>query len=452
MAAEEMVEQLTRAAAAWRQSNGLAETEILAELRRLNADQVPEAELQRIAREASALEVYEGARRPQAAPRRAPPRASVVPIARAPEARSRRREAPAAPRPVERLETIRLDTVQPCDVLWMFEPYLPLGMLTMLDGDPGAGKTAAAYDLMARITMGAPMPLETRERTPQRALILCAEDTPEHVIVPRLLAAGADLSRVELVPGTWSAEAVEALGATIRRMGDVGYLHVDAIMNAMGGDTDTGRDNAIRALLNPLAELAARLGFAVTLGRHLAKAAYEKALYAGLASIGFNAVARSALLAGPNPDDPKAGRPNGERLLAHVKTNVGAIGKSLRFRLDLVPVPGLSRPVPRVEWLGFSDRTANDVAQWKPEGDARGAARIGAAAFLARYFAARESAPASEVMEAAKAEGLEPGDSAWRRARQDLGIASHQRDGGWVWQRPAGAAAPPLDADDPLRG
>lgn len=356
-------------------------------------------------------------------------------------------EAPAAaPSEQPRLRTVSLAGVRVRDVNYLFEPYLPLGMLALNDGDPGAGKTAVAFDLVARITMGEPMPLDTRKRRPGRVLLVNLEDPLEEVVVPRLLAAGADIGRVEAVPDTWSAEAVEALEGTIRRMGDVDLIYVDAIMSAVGEKKDASRDNVVRALLDPLSALAQRCGVTVWSGRHLAKADYQKAIYAGLSSIGFTARARSVLLIGPNPDAPKA-----ERLLAHAKTNVGPTGRSLRFKIATRPVPGVSRPQPYVEWLGTSDRTADDVVRWKPEEENRGADRLAAGAFLRRFFADRESAPASEVTAAAKAEGHDYDVKTWQRARQDHGITSDGHGRACTWRRNDRLAAPPLEADDPMR-
>jgi hypothetical protein len=258
----------------------------------------------------------------------------------------------------------RLDTVTPQPVLWSWPGRIPRGMVTLLDGNPGEGKSTLAIDVAARVTRAWAMPPDSGPAPggkPEGVLLLSAEDDLRRTIRPRLDAAGADLARVfsfeavrqgdderpPVLP--WDLALVEAM---IRAEG-IGLIVVDPFMAFLDGRIDAHRDSDVRRCLHNFKRLAERCVVAILIIRHLNKLVGGPALYRGGGSIGITGAARSALLAGRDPADP------GRHVLASVKCNLGGMVPSLAYQL----VGSLTDGVARIEWLGPVDLTADDILQ-----------------------------------------------------------------------------------------
>ena len=205
-----------------------------------------------------------------------------------------------------------LSTVKPLPLEWLWQGYIPAGMITIIDGDPGLGKSMLTLDLVAKVTRGLPMPGQPAESAgrPRGAVLLSAEDDLAHTIVPRLIAAGADLDRVVVVSlrerdGT-SREPIitpadlEAVEKAIVEV-DAAIVIIDPLVAYLPATASANRDQDVRRTLAPLADLAERTGAAVVVVRHLRKAAADNALYRGGGSIAFIGAARVGLLRGSRP-------------------------------------------------------------------------------------------------------------------------------------------------------
>jgi len=241
---------------------------------------------------------------------------------------------------------VRMSDVQPARVEWLWEGRIPLGKLTILDGDPGLGKSTIALDLAARVSCGREMP----DGTPGRdggVVVASAEDGLADTVRPRLDAAWADTTRIlALRLDEWSAIAeIVTLRAAIREVGAL-LVIVDPLMAYLGSATDSYRDQDVRQVLAPLSALADETGAAILIIRHLRKAAADQAVYRGGGSIGIIGAARSGLLIATDPDD------RDQRVLASTKANLSRLAPSLRLRL--VEAGGTAR----VEWGGVSPHTA----------------------------------------------------------------------------------------------
>lgn len=343
------------------------------------------------------------------------------------------RPAPADGDPV----LVRLADVCAEPVRWAWPGRIPLGMLTVLDGDPGLGKSLLTLDLAARVSTGAPMPDDTRSDLSGRVgvVVLSAEDDLARTIRPRLDAAGADVGRiasltaVHVTADRTRAVTLADVRAIDRAIADVGarLVIIDPFMAYVGGKTDSHRDSDIRGLLAPLTELAGRTGAAIVIVRHLRKSASSSALYSGGGSIGIIGAARSGLLVAADREDPKGER----RLLAASKSNLASLPPTLAYRL----VP--AGDVPRVEWMGTSGRTADELVGLPEDGDAR-SAMAEAEAFLCGELAAGPRLVA-DVQAVARRSRI--ADRTLRRARENLRIA-FRRDGdgsAWRWHLPDGA-------------
>src|SRR5262245_6979461 len=218
----------------------------------------------------------------------------------------------------------------PADVSWLWRPYVARGKLTLLDGDPGCGKSLVTIDLAARLTRGLPFPDGSAPATPCAALILSVEDDPADTIRPRLIAAGADLDRV-FVPAAEGRmpelpRDLRRLEGQIRELG-VGLVVLDSLTTLLPSRLATGPAAAVRRVIAPIIHLAVRTNVAVVLVRHLTKKNLGRAVYRGLGSIGISGLARTVLLAGPHPSDQSA------RALTVLKSNLIAAPAPLGYRL-----------------------------------------------------------------------------------------------------------------------
>jgi hypothetical protein len=362
------------------------------------------------------------------------------------------------------LRTVPLWLVKETALRWLWPGRIPLGTITLLDGDPGLGKSLLALDLVARVTRGAAMPdasgsagSEGTEGTEGAAgsvdggaVLLSAEDDLAATVRPRLDAAGADLQRVLAVQTVLTYD--QATGREVERgfalPGDIPLLAaaigeveaklvvIDPLMAYLDARVNSWRDQDVRGALAPLARLAQQTGVAVVILRHLTKGSGTNALYRGGGSIGIIGAARSGLLIARSPDDPEH-----ERILASSKSNLGPPLPALRYRIAPWTPEG---DVPVVEWLGPCDYTTATLLGDAVAGDVPGAGRTSAVDEAAAWLRAQLAAgprPAAELLAEARVEGFS--DWALRRARERLAVrvrhAGFGRSASWVWECAAAA-------------
>jgi hypothetical protein len=251
-------------------------------------------------------------------------------------------------------------------VKWLWPGRIPFGKLTVLDGDPGLGKSTVMLDVAARVTTRSPMPDGGRLDRPGGTLLLSAEDGVADTIRPRLEAAGANLHLVQVLdhvtdergprPVEFPADLdrVEQYAKALT-FGEECYeprlLVIDPLMAYLGGEVNANRDQDVRRVLHRLKLMAESTGLAVVVIRHLNKAPGSNALYRGGGSIGIIGAARAGLLVGVDPDD------DGRQVLAVSKSNLAARPPSLAYRL----VSDGRYGVARVAWEGASDHSAADL-------------------------------------------------------------------------------------------
>jgi len=325
--------------------------------------------------------------------------------------------------------TVRLADVAPEPVAWLWRPYVPLGKLTIVQGDPQVGKSWLSLALATAVTTGTPLPGGER-REPANVVILTAEDGLADTVRPRLDAMGADVSRVFALTAIRQndGERPFSLAADLPALETAIMQHrpalvtIDPLSAYLGGHVDAWRDNEVRGVLGPVAALAERHSVAVEGVAHLTKGRRDHAIYRGQGSIAFAAAARSILLVGESPETP------GLRVLAHIKGNLAPRGPSLGFSLD----------GGRFGWTGEVDIDA-DALLAPPEPSERGA-REEAEAFL-REVLSDGPVAAQEIERDRKAVGIS--ERTYWRAKAALGIVAERRGepgkrggGTWYWRLP----------------
>jgi hypothetical protein len=310
-------------------------------------------------------------------------------------------------------------------------------------GRPGSGKSFATLDMAAHVSTGTSWP--DGSACPRGSvLLISAEDDPSDTIRPRLDAGNADANKIHLVSavrhsGRKSERMVtladlDVLEAALRQLGDCLLMIVDPVGSFLGGGVDAHRDNEVRGVLAPLAQLAERFGSAVVVVAHRRKAIGPVADDLALGSRAFVGIARSVLHVTPDPNNKS------RRLLLPGKCNLAAARDGLAFSIGGDP--------PRVTWeLQPVTMTADDVLAIETRQAARPGpkpvARDAAADWLLGLLKAGPAQTAAVKAEAAKA------GYPWRtvqRAADQLGVQRVRQRVGQpgLWQLPASSCQ-----DDP---
>ena len=322
------------------------------------------------------------------------------------------------------LRVVNMADVEPETVRWLWRPYLALGKLTMLEGDPGLGKSWLTCAIAAAVSCGRGLP-SVAPCTPANVLMLSAEDGLGDTLRPRLDAVGADVSRIFALnePLTFDAAGLLRLEASIIEHSPA-LVIIDPLFAYTGGKVDIHRANECRAISAPLAAIAERCGCALVAVRHLGKSrGGGHALNAGIGSIDFAAAARSVLLVGQDPDEPT------KRAIVQIKNNLAPLGPALGYKLENS----------QFWWTGESDITAGRILSTVPDEEERGA-QDEAVEFL-RALLADGPRAANEVKAEARRAGIS--EPTLRRAKDRLGVRA-QKSGGrfgdaaqrWVWTLP----------------
>ncbi|MSC98181.1 AAA family ATPase [Faecalibacterium prausnitzii] len=246
----------------------------------------------------------------------------------------------------ETVKIIRMSDVELTPVDWLWKPYLPFGKLSVLQGNPGEGKTYFAMHLAAACTNGKLLPNMERME-PFNVIYQTAEDGLGDTVKPRLIEAGADLDRVLVIDDsdvqlTLSDERIEK--AIIEN--NARLVIIDPIQAYLGADVDMNRANEVRPIFMRLGQVAQRTGCAILLIGHLNKAAGMQSLQRGLGSIDIAAAVRSVMFIGKLKHDPTM------RIFTHEKSSLAPPGASLAFSLG---------DEGGFRWVGEYDITADEM-------------------------------------------------------------------------------------------
>lgn len=238
---------------------------------------------------------------------------------------------PSVPRVApKKLRTICLRDVESVPMRWLWYPYIPAGKLTIIEGDPGIGKSWISCAIAKAVAGGEALPgQEGRPLAPPQKVLLCsAEDNPGDTIKPRLVAMGANLDLIEYVdqPFMLNPEGIRSLEETMRTAAAT-IVFIDPIVAYLGGKMDMNQANQVRDVMTPLAAAADRTGCAIVLVRHLRKAQSDTALYRGIGSIDFTAAVRSVLAV-------TYARDGKTKIVRHIKHNTTPEGPTLSYEIE----------------------------------------------------------------------------------------------------------------------
>lgn len=332
---------------------------------------------------------------------------------------------PYSPRNLTRRpDLITLCNVEAKPVPWLWQPYLSYGMINLLSGEPGCGKTWLALAFAAALTVGR-VPYIGEPCRPHDVVYLSIENSPEYVIRPRFDILEGDVNRLHVLQGAVTGEGPKARRESVR-LSDVPlldsalkqtgarFLVVDPIQSYLGGEVDMHRSNETRPILDGLAMLAHKYSACLLILRHFAKSAAGSPINRGLGSIDLTGAARTEL---------HAGRCDEQSAMVHAKTNIGELGKSIGYETR----NGTFR------WTGETSITANDLGAGGLAQEEREAMNE-ASECLADLL---KGGPMAATKIYAETKDLGFSQSAIRRAKTKLGVKSRkifgQKHGQFEW-------------------
>lgn len=310
------------------------------------------------------------------------------------------------------LRLIRMSEVELQEVRWLWYPYIPQGKLTIIQGNPGEGKTALALWIAAMCSQGQALP-SMEHCDPINILYQTAEDGLGDTIKPRLMNAGADLTRVMCIDETERSLCLidscieQAVLSTSAKL-----VILDPLQGYLGRGVDMNRANEIRDVLKRLTIMADQTGCAVILIGHLNKAVGANSAYRGLGSMDFRAAARSVLLVGRMKKDP------GIRVIVHDKSSLAPEGKSIAFSIE----DGA------LHWVeGYDIITAEDLLNGGPANS-----KVEQTEKLVREQLAKGPTPVKEIQKLVKQAGISSRtlDIAKKNMRD---VVSRKEGGHWKW-------------------
>lgn len=312
------------------------------------------------------------------------------------------------------LKIIKMSDVQSQEIEWLWYPFIPYGKLTIIQGDPGDGKTTLVLNIAAKLSKGEGLDENMQIAEPINIIYQTAEDGLADTVKPRLELAGADCEKIMVIDESDKSLSMidERLEEAIVKTG-ARLLILDPIQAYLGGGMDMNRANEARDMTKKLGALAEKTKCAIILIGHMNKAAGNKAAYRGMGSIDFFAVARSVLL---------VGRVEGEantRAVVQIKNNLAAFGHAKAFELS----------ESGFQWLGDYEITVDEVLG----GIAPKANKMEQAKKILRELAETQNAVQSnEVFELAEEHGISK--RTMENAKKELGIKAKKINNAWYWE------------------
>ncbi len=322
------------------------------------------------------------------------------------------------------LKLIHMEDVVSKEVEWLWYPYIPYGKITIIQGDPGEGKTTLVLKLAAALSRGLPLPCDDdKEYEPIHIIYQTAEDGIEDTIKPRLEKAGADCSMIRVIDETDKELSMtdDRLEQAIIETG-ARLIILDPIQAYIGATVDMHRANEIRPVLKHLGIIAEKHNCAIILIGHMNKASGSKSTYRGLGSIDIQATARSVLLVARLRDKPNI------RIMAHDKSSLAPARDAIGF--EMTEDNGMV-------CIGPYDITIDELLSGN---EGRGKKKLDIAEnFIKEYFGTNKVIPSNEIMMEAAKRSIKR--NILLSAKKKMGITSDKEkaeDGTiyWTWVMP----------------
>lgn len=301
-------------------------------------------------------------------------------------------------------------------VEWLWYPYIPYGKLTIVQGDPGEGKSTLILNIAALLSKGKPMPDGTSTAAPQTIIYQCAEDSAADTIKPRLISADADCDRIAFIVEEEETLTLtdERIEKTIKDTGAKLFI-LDPIQAFIPPDSDMLSVTKMRGTMRKLANIAEKYQCAIVLIGHMNKAAAGKNMYRGLGSIDIAAIARSILMVARDEANPQV------RYVFPVKSSLAPEGSAIGFRIGTDS---------KIEWLGKCEINTKQF-----EDDC--GIKMNKSELAKRYLV--ELLSEGDMLGRdvyAKLEDLDIKSRTVETAKKELGIKTYRKGKAWYWKLP----------------
>jgi KaiC/GvpD/RAD55 family RecA-like ATPase len=232
---------------------------------------------------------------------------------------------------------------------WVWKRWIPKGAITLVDGDPGDGKSTVITDLAARVSRDGEMP-DGSIGASGNVIFVTSEDDPQTTISPRVKAAGGDTSKIIFSNDFMLPRGLKDLVSHVSQ-NPISLLVIDPLSGHVSSATSS--EQKMRSVLTGLSQVASAHNFGVVLVRHHGKTLGRRSITSGLGSTAIAAVARSMMMLKRSPNRPD------ERILSLSKSSLGVTATSLSFNLQDLDGVGV------VRWLGESEFTSEDLLRPK---------------------------------------------------------------------------------------
>ena len=315
------------------------------------------------------------------------------------------------------LDIISADKVEVKEVKWLWPGYIPYGKITLLQGDPGDGKSTFMLTIAALLTTGQSLPFCDEEIEPMNVIYQTTEDDAQDTVVPRFIKAGGDTTKLHFIN-----EKEKTLTFSDRRIADAikatnaKLVILDPLSAYIGGDVSLNIANDVRAQFNPLIQAAKETGCAVVIVGHMNKMGGTKALYRSLGSIDVVGAARSCLLIARTDKD----RPD-ERVMAVQKSNLAATGNAVIFNITQGGI----------EWVEETARTADEILSSSFSSSGRPNEQITKAKEILLEMLTDGPRAQTDIMSRMEKERI--GKSTAIKAKSELGCVSTKEGKRWQW-------------------
>ncbi len=300
------------------------------------------------------------------------------------------------------------------EVDWLWYPYIPYGKITLLQGDPGEGKSTFILNVVSLLTKGETMPDGYKSQGIQSVIYQCSEDGAADTVKPRLMAAGADCKKVAYI-----VEEEESLTLDDKRIEEAivetgaRLVILDPLQSFLPQEGDMHSAGRMRNLLGGLSNVAEKYNCAIVIIGHMNKSQSGKYLYRGLGSIDITAIARSVLMVERDEDNPSI------RYMFPVKSSLAAEGDAIAFKFDRKH---------GFQWLGACDYKSYEEPMEAVETKADIAERL-----LFTLLSEKEM-PGSQVLQFLAEAGIS--ERTVNTVKKKLGIVSYRQNNRWFWKLP----------------
>lgn len=304
-------------------------------------------------------------------------------------------------------------TVEKQEVKWLWYPYIPYGKLTLLQGDPGDGKSTFMINIAASLTTGGFLPDGKRLEQVGNVIYQGAEDNIGDTIKPRLEEAGADCDRVAFIDDadmglTFTDDRLEKAIQSFQAK----LLVLDPLQAFMPSNADMQNASHVRSIMRKLGKVAEQNGCAIVMIGHMTKSTGGKRLYRGLGSIDIAAICRSVLMISRDEQNPEI------RYMYQVKSNLAPESNAVGFVMSSDK---------GFQWIGKCniDKKAEVVAC------SRKVTKKEKASEYLRIMLSVEDVPSVEIIRRMDMIGIK--ERTVRTVQKEMGVQAYRKQGTWYW-------------------